>query len=627
MLLRVINTAGPLVRATRRALHRARNQAARRYIRADVGIQGFCAALEAAQVRYVVLRWFESLPEVPEGEDIDVLAADEALGKIEPLLSRSGGVECDIYSKSGRPGTRYRGMAYYPPYLAESILERSVLHAGWCRVPCVEDHFFSLSYHALYHKGLESGVPTSTPGLVSKRCPAHDYRATLSSLAKQLGLEADVTMEALDELLARRGWRPPYDTVQRLADHNEWLRQQQVLNEASLSSAEKCLTMFFLRREAVDSGCVWAAVKGLSDRGFNILLVSHLSESESHHCAQRIRGGDWGPGAFPLSGGQPAVAIAGCDLNPRPPSAAQRRRYPVMDNGRIAEVKTAVRRLLNERRAPDAQCNMLHSSDNALEAWDYARIAVGSHEGYLRRQLELLRERYTTRARVLRDLTRNGRRSKVELIEFQGGPALRKTFRPGAERYCAREIAFLRRFAGTRDEFPPLLKTAPNWFVLPYYEDQLGPFRHNGGLLPRPLLPLPVARQMLDVLRFIHSQGYGVFDAGPHNFVLSATSGLKMIDFEFAYPCSTDVPFERCYSFAGPPADFEGDLPIEWSGQTIPYDFHWRPYIGLSLRSLLIEPTWLQIVRRAQYQWKRLLVSNGRRLRRQGRRMVAAVRQ
>jgi hypothetical protein len=46
------------------------------------------------------------------------------------------------------------------------------------------------------------------------------------------------------------------------------------------------------------------------------------------------------------------------------------------------------------------------------------------------------------------------------------------------------------------------------------------------------------------------------------------------------------------------PTGFEGDQPIQGGNS---YDRNWRPYIGLSLRSLLDDPSWLQHVKRALY--------------------------
>ncbi len=195
----------------------------RRFIAADKLEQLF-AALHETGATYVVIRWFEKLPLNPEG-DIDFLIADGALPDIEALLSRKrGGIPCDLYSESGRPGFRYGNIAYYPPSLAGRILERRTLHKNVVSVPCPEDHFFSLAYHCLYHKGLDCGLPTSQRSLRPVSRPNHDYLGTLAALASELGLKVELNMEALETLLHASGWRPPRAMLERLAIDNVWIR-------------------------------------------------------------------------------------------------------------------------------------------------------------------------------------------------------------------------------------------------------------------------------------------------------------------------------------------------------------------------------------------------------------------
>jgi hypothetical protein len=201
-----------------------RQPSARRYIPADLDIAGFFAELRRRQVRYVVLRWFESLPDLDPGEDIDLLVDDEdAVQLLDFLNANAGPVACDVYTVSGLPGTRYKQMPYYPPALAKQIVSRSVSD-GLCRMPCAEDHFLSLAYHAVYHKGLRSGLPTTVASLKPVAQPEHDYRSALTELATTLGLEVAIDMESLDQALAEHGWRPPVDTLKQLAIHNEWVR-------------------------------------------------------------------------------------------------------------------------------------------------------------------------------------------------------------------------------------------------------------------------------------------------------------------------------------------------------------------------------------------------------------------
>src|SRR5207253_10286700 len=60
---------------------------ARRYVPHALGVGGLIARLQAQKVSYAVLRWFESLPALPAGEDLDLLVDDAALEAVHGLLN------------------------------------------------------------------------------------------------------------------------------------------------------------------------------------------------------------------------------------------------------------------------------------------------------------------------------------------------------------------------------------------------------------------------------------------------------------------------------------------------------------------------------------------------------------
>jgi hypothetical protein len=189
------------------------------------GLRELFETLISRNAEYVVLRWFEGLPEQVDG-DIDFLVGDDDLPLFESLLSSgSEGVPCDLYSESGMPGFRYAGMPYFPAQLARRILSRRVILPGPISVPCAEDHFLSLAYHAVYQKGVRAGLSTSLRVAQPALAPMHDYRGTLTRLAEKLSLPVDVSMEGLEEYLDATGWRPPARVLTRLAQHNPWLRE------------------------------------------------------------------------------------------------------------------------------------------------------------------------------------------------------------------------------------------------------------------------------------------------------------------------------------------------------------------------------------------------------------------
>lgn len=197
---------------------------ARRYIPPEVGLERFFITLRDRQIRYALLRWFDDLPNIKPGGDIDLLIHDDDVDRIADLfVSDVRGTACDLFSASGRPGTTFRGIPYYPSDRANELLARSATFRDLYRIPSPEDHFLSLAYHAVYQKGLRSGLPTSQPGLVPEPHPRHDYAADLAGLAAPLGIDVPMTMEGLDDYLASRGWQPSPAMRPVLAKRNPWI--------------------------------------------------------------------------------------------------------------------------------------------------------------------------------------------------------------------------------------------------------------------------------------------------------------------------------------------------------------------------------------------------------------------
>jgi hypothetical protein len=189
------------------------------YIDPAVGIEEFFTILNRRGVRYTVLRWFEELPSLQKGEDIDMLVHDDDIGKIKDLLVvLPTGVPCDIYSVSPLSGTSYcKGIPLYPSHLAQEILETSIMYKDTYRVPDLKHHFLSLAYHAVYHKPEESGLAHSKDEVAAHSNEERSYGKTLVTLGKRLGLNILPDLQSLRELLTEHGWAPRMDVLRRIA--------------------------------------------------------------------------------------------------------------------------------------------------------------------------------------------------------------------------------------------------------------------------------------------------------------------------------------------------------------------------------------------------------------------------
>ncbi len=346
--------------------------ATRRFIPHSVGIAGFFQRLQALKVPHAVLRWFERLPQLPAGEDLDLLVGDESLSAVRELLDSGPGLQAvDLYSVCGAPGADYQKLPYYPPYLAEQLLDRSVMHRGLCAVPSPRDHFLSLAYHAVYHKGAASGLPTSGETKPVALRPEHDYAMLLERMARRLGVTVPITIVDLDAYLDAEGWRPPHDMLVRLARKNKWLRT--LVQHAADDEADAGLAVFLVRREALACGGVNRASKLIAEHGFQVVESIQLDPQQVETVARSIRGGNWGPGPWPTSGGPPVAAIVAHDPAPIPPTRRERRKFPFLANARLLN-KDRIRDAFNANRPASKHCNAIHSSDNSREARDYLRI-------------------------------------------------------------------------------------------------------------------------------------------------------------------------------------------------------------------------------------------------------------
>jgi len=531
----------------------------RRYLAPQTGLPEFFDDLDRRGVRYAVLRWFEDLPSVEPGEDIDLLVADEDLELLEPLLRprplRWDSQAFDVYSVSGLPGTAFTtAVSYYPPHFAQAMLDEAVLLRGRYRVPSPLHHFQSLAYHAVYHKGYTSGLPSEVRPDRPPATPDHDYRTILDGLARNAGQPPVTTLEELDAALAEAGLRPPLDTLERLAPHNDWIGDRFLTDRPRVDPVWHGLAVFVLRERA--AAAVDAAVDELDRHGFEILGVHQLTAAERAAATLRIRGGNWARGPWPVSGGEPAVMVIGYDVAPRRVGDA---RSPV--NARIQDAKSEARaRLL--RDLPKAErYNPVHSSDSPGQALDYLEIIDDPQLlPTLRAQAAELADRCRMPFPVIRYLAADGpaRRSRVALVEHPvHGRCVCKVYRPSASRYFDREVCARRELADL-PLTPGLLDSGDNWLLTPYYRDdgrhalRRLPFAdaYDGTVQLRP----EASRALAGFARGLHERGFFMLDLTTENVHSDPEAGLKVLDLEFVQQYRDDVPpLPRCYTLRGVP--------------------------------------------------------------------------
>jgi hypothetical protein len=281
------------------------------------------------------------------------------------------------------------------------------------------------------------------------------------------------------------------------------------------------------------------------------------------------------------------------------PLAVHERAHAGFDNARTLDALQRCREVVRRTLPADQVLQTVRATSNSREAWELVRALAPGALPPIQKIAERRIADVASPYEVLRDLSRYGRRSKVELIRFRDGLAVKKTCRHQALRYLNREADFLEAMAPYRSEILPVIERGANYFITPFVENHPIRFTFFGRSAPK-LLKLRQVRQVADLLRYLFSRGYDPVDFTPYNLLIDDSGRVKAIDFEFVHHTAAPVDPEHSACLAGIRDGFEGDWPAlnMWSHQE-PYRNYWYGSTGLSLHSFLYDPAWLQAIKRA----------------------------
>jgi hypothetical protein len=332
-----------------------------------MGRKKFFETLNRKKVRYVILRWFEDLPDWPPNEDMDLLIHDDDLGKIGDLFVRyPRAIPCDVYSVTAI--SAWNGLPYYPPNIANLILCERILWKNLYYIPSREHYFLSLIFHVVFHKADKSGLPiskdTENPMVVSE----HPYTETLTKLAEQIGIPFQPNLQDMYVLLKDRGWTPTIGTFRKLAERSKWLSS--LLAEKTCDTHDGELILLTVREWAIHNNWMDFIMDWLKKHDmFEVIKVKQLDERQQELASKRIRGGTWGRGPYPVSGGRPSVFIVVYDHNPTPVPEDKKKKFPFIKNGNFF-LKDEIRYEINKHLLRTRWVNCVHSSDDEIEAWE-----------------------------------------------------------------------------------------------------------------------------------------------------------------------------------------------------------------------------------------------------------------
>ncbi|WP_280545719.1 hypothetical protein [Halomonas sp. 11-S5] len=515
------------------------------FVPPEMPVGRWLAALRADGVQLAVMCDIEGIADA-SADRLVLLVADENMPAVRAATTTRGKLPCDLYSLSGISGSQYHDLAYLPVPCGCWLLEQARSDSRGRLPP--EALLRVEAFHQAYHLGIE---------------PTGERRVLLERLSEACceGPQSPLTLERLDAWLADLGWRPPYDTLEKLAPMSPWVAEWLAREALPLDDARRGLAVFLVRECGL--GALEMVRRRLFDDGFELLTEGVVDARVHPQAIRDIRGGNWSRGPWPVSGGPPAYYLVVHDVMPQAVDEGLQVKHPGLDNARLLKTKLAVRDRYNRDRPRAEQCNILHSSDNARQALAYLEVLAPECIEEVVECAEALQKEFHCPYPVLADLSGNARRAKVELIDFHGQPAICKTFRRGRERFLAREVE-ARHLASDLEEVSRLLEVGPNHLVFERYENAMAEISAWRPMLHRyPVLPLWVVQRLQEVIRHYRRLGYECVDLKPGNLLFDPDKGLKVIDFEFLQEggrCTDQLRGNLAW-FA-PQEDFRGDLPV-----------------------------------------------------------------
>jgi hypothetical protein len=366
------------VNPLKRLLARYRLLRWRKRLKADRGFSlrlrnpaQFLRNLDTQGVKYVVLRWYDDLPQVLDrrvADDIDLLVEHGSLARIAAAVPffnfgrKAGKVKFDLYSDSGRSGLSYRKMPYYPPVRARHLLDTRVADArGWYRIS-PRDYIPALVYHLTYHKRQSSGLRLPPDIVASDVAAKKDYPALLQAEARKEGFALPSLATLLDahQWLRAQAWSIPFDLIQRWSDQDAWLRYLyrceagQMQAAMSAHALDDDLVVLVTRREAHEHACEQEILDSLAQHAGSVERVE-LAEDQVQRLLWWARGGNW------LAAKQYALSVPVLLLKCRLP-------------GDAVALKESIRKELSRRHGKQ---NWLHGTDDVDEARYYLMLLEG----------------------------------------------------------------------------------------------------------------------------------------------------------------------------------------------------------------------------------------------------------
>src|SRR5690606_31473658 len=121
---------------------------------------------------------------------------------------------CDIYTLTGSKNGSHKGIPYFQNFLAVSLLKTKEYYRG-TYVPSPVSYFASLAYHAIFHKGVTSGLGGFKQPTLEVE---HNYTDLLEDLSKRQKMDVVISVQGLYDWLKEHQFLPAEDTLSKLVE-------------------------------------------------------------------------------------------------------------------------------------------------------------------------------------------------------------------------------------------------------------------------------------------------------------------------------------------------------------------------------------------------------------------------
>jgi len=330
-----------------------------------IGIVGLIKFLNKHNIKYVLLRDFNNLLS-NKHKDFDFLVADKDYRFVEHYLDKnSGDIPIDLWTES-KPN--FNGITYYVPSLAKKILDSSIKGEYGTKIPNKKNYLFSLIYHCLYHKGVNSGIPSTNNDIEFLKVTNNKYLKTIKLLAKDLKVNIGDTMEELENFLDSHGWRPKIDTLSKIAVYNEWVKKKYIKKNDYLFP----FSIFILRQHAKDNLIINSIKKFINKNGYKILNYNSLTGNIRKNVTVNLRGGNWKDHQFldKTKKFEPSYAMIVYNLDS-------------FENNKFVNLKEKIRKKFDNTSDP----SVVHSTDNENEYWNYLEFCFPKKIDFFKKKI------------------------------------------------------------------------------------------------------------------------------------------------------------------------------------------------------------------------------------------------